>query len=204
MIKPPRPLDETERLEDVRALGLLDTHSEERFDRLTRIASRVFDVSIAYVALIDTDRQWFKSSCGLGDMTGTDRDVSFCGHTILQDDLLVIEDAAEDPRFFDNPLVTGPIGLRFYAGHPLIGPQGHNVGTFCIADSRPRTLSEEDRLILRDLAGIAAEQASNVELAATLNRLATATGEVRRLRDENVRLTGLASRAASAPAGSDS
>ena len=154
MIVPAAPADESAKLEELRPLHLLDTPPEERFDRIIRLASRLFGVPIAYIALIDADRQWFKSSCGLS-ATLTDRSVSFCGHTILQDEPLVIPDAREDERFHDNPLVTEPPGIRFYAGHPLRGPSGRNIGTLCLADKESRTGPAKDKDILRELAGIA-------------------------------------------------
>ena len=154
MKTPDIPADEDQRLREVRALNMLDTPAEERFDRLTRLAKRLFDVQISYVGLLEDDRQWFKSVDGMA-FTGTARAVSFCGHTILQNEALVIEDAHEDPRFHDNPLVTANPHIRFYAGCPLRTPNGAKVGTFCIIDDKPRTFSAEDRISLRDLASMA-------------------------------------------------
>lgn len=164
MIAPRLPADEAERLADLHGLALLDTPPEERFDRIVRLAMAVFDVPIAYIALIDSDRQWFKAKCGLAaDHTG--RDESFCGHTILQDDALIVADARDDARFRDNPLVTGPPFIRFYAGHPLAGGSGGNVGTLCLADSRPRHLAEHEVALLRELAAVAEREISLVDLA---------------------------------------
>ena len=106
MKKPDIPADEQERLRALQSLGILETESEERFDRLTRMARRMFGVPIALVSLVDAERQWFKSRVGL-DAGETPRDISFCGHTILGDEIFVIEDARADVRFADNPLVTG-------------------------------------------------------------------------------------------------
>jgi sigma-B regulation protein RsbU (phosphoserine phosphatase) len=153
MLAPAIPPYEVERLAALRTLHLLDTPPEERFDRVVRLALRVFDVPIAYVALIDSDRQWFKSQCGL-DVVATPREISFCGHAILGQDTLVVPDTHLDPRFQDNPLVTDKPFLRFYAGHPLRGPGGHNIGTFCLGDRVPRDFSEPDRHALRDLAAV--------------------------------------------------
>ena len=112
MLRAPIATDEQDRLADLRALRLLDTPREERFDRIVRIAAQVLDVPIAYIALVDSDRQWFKAQCGLAtDETG--RDISFCGHAIQQDEPLIIPDARLDPRFHDNPLVTGEPYVRF-------------------------------------------------------------------------------------------
>src|SRR6516165_6239377 len=120
MIAAPIPKDDVNRLEALRALGLLDTPPEERFDRITRLLTRVMGVPMAFLSLVDADRQWFKSSCGLS-MPQTPRAVSFCGHAILSDEPLVVPDAAKDERFRDNPLVTGEPHIRFYAGQPLHG-----------------------------------------------------------------------------------
>ena len=118
---------------------------------------------IAYIALIDAERQWFKAKCGLTtDETG--RDISFCGHAILQDQALVVPDATLDDRFKDNPLVTGEPYVRFYAGHPLTGPHGHNVGTFCIADRTPRTLDDGELEQFRRFAAIAEHELNMMDL----------------------------------------
>ncbi|MBC3872835.1 ATP-binding protein [Undibacterium flavidum] len=151
MESPQIPQNETIRLQALREFDILDTLPEERFDRLTRLAQSIFNTEIALVSLIDADRQWFKSKQGL-DACETDRDISFCGHAILEQDIFHIPNASLDLRFADNPLVTGPPNIRFYAGAPL-RPDGKNsVGTLCIIDSQPRTLSIKERRTLRDLA----------------------------------------------------
>ena len=157
MIPPPEPPNEEKRLAALRALNILDTPPEERFDRLTRLAQRTFGVPIAVISLLDEKRQWFKSCQGLG-ATETPRDVSFCGHAILEGALMVVPDAAKDPRFFDNPLVTGAPKIRFYAGQPIEGPDGSRLGTLCLIDVVPRELDAEQRRALRDLAGLVREQ----------------------------------------------
>jgi GAF domain-containing protein len=111
------PPNEAQRIAALRALPILDTPREERFDRITRLAQRLFDVPIALITLVDANRQWFKSCMGIG-VDQTPRSVSFCAHAILRDDALVIEDAQIDPRFADNPLVTDEPHIRFYAGQP--------------------------------------------------------------------------------------
>lgn len=116
-VAPARPTDELERLAALRALHVLDTASEERFDRVTRLVTRLFQVPIAYVSMVDENRQWFKSRIGIAAHE-TSRDISFCGHAILQDETLVIPDALGDPRFATNPQVTGEPWVRFYAGQP--------------------------------------------------------------------------------------
>jgi len=114
----PFPSSESSRIATLRLLNILDTEPEERFDRLTRLAKRLFSVPIATVTLVDSNRQWFKSSVGLA-VCETSRDISFCGHAILGDDILLVPDARDDKRFFDNPLVLGDPNIRFYAGCPL-------------------------------------------------------------------------------------
>jgi phosphoribosyl 1,2-cyclic phosphodiesterase/FixJ family two-component response regulator len=152
----PVPDDERERLQALSRLGVLDTDPEERFDRITRLASAVLGVPIALVSLVDTDRQWFKSSHGL-DTRQTPRDVAFCAHAILGDDVFVVPDALLDPRFADNPLTTGEPRVRFYAGCPLsVG--GHRVGTLCLIDHRPRQLDEAQLHLLRDLADLVRQE----------------------------------------------
>ena len=131
MQKPQLPSDETQRLRALQRLKILDTDIEERFDRITRLACRMFNVPIALVSLVDQDRQWFKSRQGL-DACQTGRDISFCGHAILHDGPLVVLDATQDPRFDDNPLVVGAPFIRFYAGHPIHSPDGSRIGTICI------------------------------------------------------------------------
>ena len=164
MIKPPLPPDEAERLADLHELAILDTDPEERFDRITRLTQRLFDVPIALISLVDADRQWFKSCQGLSD-SETPRDISFCGHAILDDDVMVIPDTQLDPRFSDNPLVTGHPNIRFYAGQPLRGRDGHNVGVLCIKDHRPRQMGATDLQALRDLAIWAEHELSAIELS---------------------------------------
>lgn len=151
MQAPGIPPNEDLRLESLRALKLLDTGADARFDRITHIARRLFGVPIALISLIDANRQWFKSRQGL-DVPETSRDISFCGHAILGEDIFVVEDALADPRFADNPLVTGPPHIRFYAGAPLSVADGHRVGTLCIIDRQARSFSAEGRQDLRELA----------------------------------------------------
>jgi signal transduction histidine kinase/CheY-like chemotaxis protein len=148
---PAFPENELLRLACLRGLNVLDTPPELRFDRLTRIAQQCFGVQMALVSLIDADRQWFKSKQGL-DAAETPREISFCGHAILQDGIFEVSNALEDERFADNPLVTNSPAIRFYAGAPLVMQDGFHVGTLCIIDPAPRVLTDVDRQILRDLA----------------------------------------------------
>jgi len=148
------PDNEAARLAALYELLILDTPPEERFDRIAAFAAQEFDVPIATITLVDADRQWFKAKVGT-DLPGTGRDVSFCSHAILQPDILLIPDALLDPRFADNPLVTGAPHIRFYAGAPLALPSGLRLGTLCLIDRQPRTLDALELGILgtlRDLA----------------------------------------------------
>jgi len=135
---------ESLRLEALRDLGVLDSAPEEAFDDLAKLAAIVCQVPIALVSLVDADRQWFKARCGL-DAQETPRDVAFCAHAIKQAALFEVPDATLDPRFADNPLVTGEPHIRFYAGVPLSGSQGYPYGTLCVIDVKPRLLTEEQR-----------------------------------------------------------
>lgn len=164
MKKPVFPVDEANRLQSLRALQILDTDAEERFDRLTRLAQRMFDVPIALVSLVDANRQWFKSAAGL-DAPETPRDISFCGHAILGDHVFTIPDASQDLRFSDNPLVTGEPNIRFYAGCPLKGLDGSKLGTLCLIDRKPRTMTPEDIKALQDLAEMAEQELVATQLA---------------------------------------
>ena len=157
MIEPPLPLDETMRLKSLHSLRILDTQSEERFDRITRMAQRMFGVEICLISLVDTNRQWFKSKQGL-EACETSREISFCGHAILGEDVLLIEDASEDERFADNPLVTDEPHIRFYAGCPIHGPNRMRIGTMCLIDREPGTLSADDKEMLRDFAKLVEDE----------------------------------------------
>ncbi|MEM7407010.1 MAG: sensor domain-containing diguanylate cyclase [Pseudomonadota bacterium] len=161
---PSIPANETARLGALRSLQILDTEAEERFDRVTRLARRLFDVPIVLVSLVDENRQWFKSCQGLA-ASETPRDISFCGHAINQSDVLVVPDAAADPRFSDNPLVTGDPFIRFYAGYPLKLDGGFNLGTLCLIDRRPREFSNDDLESLRDLGQMVEQEFTALEMA---------------------------------------
>ncbi|MGX9461240.1 diguanylate cyclase [Shewanella sp. A14] len=157
MLLAPIPDNEYTRLETLRGLNILDTIAEERFDRITRLAKRLFSVSICVVSLVDSKRQWFKSVQGL-DICETRRDISFCAHTINQKHILVVPDALKDARFADNPLVLAAPHIRFYAGFPLTMPNGVRVGTLCIIDDKPRAFSKDDEIALEDLGKIVTEE----------------------------------------------
>lgn len=165
-MKPDRPANEAQRLEELRSLGLLDSAYEERFDRITRLAQRLFGVSTALVTLVDENRQWFKSRIGL-DVPETPRDVSFCGHAILGADVMTVPDATKDGRFHDNPLVVGSPGIRFYAGCPIAGPGGAVVGTLCLIDQSPREMSADELDSLRELAEMVESEIATTHMAVT-------------------------------------
>ncbi len=164
MKTPSKPINEATRIDTLRALNILDSSPEERFDRLTRLAKRLFGVPIALVSLVDEDRQWFKSCQGLS-ASETPRDVSFCGHAILGEEIFLVPDAALDVRFHDNPLVTNAPHIRFYAGCPLKVSNGSKLGTLCIIDREPREFSEDDMLLLADLARMAEQELAATQLA---------------------------------------
>ncbi|MBU2863388.1 sensor domain-containing diguanylate cyclase [Reinekea forsetii] len=169
MIAPNYPENEAERLHALKTLEILDTTHEERFDRITRMAKRMFGVSISLVSLVDENRQWFKSKQGL-DATETPRDISFCGHAINGDEIFIIPNAIEDERFHDNPLVTENPNIRFYAGYPLKLRLGINIGTLCIIDDKPREMDEEDKQLLRDLGAMIEQEVRSIQMA-TLDEL---------------------------------
>ena len=153
MQPPDIPETEDQRIAELRSLLLLDSSPEERFDRITRVAKQLFDVPIALVSLVDTDRQWFKSCIGL-DVSETGRDISFCGHAILNDDVFIVENALKDIRFSDNPLVKGGPEIRFYAGAPIAMPSGNKLGTLCIISPKARTFGADQSALLNDLSKI--------------------------------------------------
>lgn len=160
---PALPENEVQRLQALHDLKILDSSPEERFDRLTRLAQNVLGTQMALVSLVDAKRQWFKSCQGL-DACETGRDISFCGHAILDREIFEITDASQDPRFFDNPLVTESPHIRFYAGAPLSTPEGYRIGTLCIIADKPRKLNVTERKILRDLADCVEDEINQIEL----------------------------------------
>jgi len=169
MLQAPLPPNEAQRLAALYDYAILDTLPETAFDDLTRLAAHICEMPIALISLIDSDRQWFKSSVGIEE-TETPREIAFCAHTILEPNLLIVPDAAQDPRFADNPLVTGVPFIRFYAGMPLVTPDGYALGTLCIADQVPRDLTLAQQDALRTLGRLAVTQLELRRQTATLAR----------------------------------
>jgi|SRR5277367_87914 len=149
-MKPPLPKNEKKRLEVLWQYDVLDTVPEQVFDDLTELAASICEAPVAMITLVDEKRQWFKAKKGVS-VSETSRDVSFCGHAILKQDLFIVPDASQDERFAQNPLVKSDPKIRFYAGAPLIAPGGHALGTLCVIDSVPRTLREEQKQALKIL-----------------------------------------------------
>lgn len=147
----PLPAYEQQRLKVLWEYQILDTVPEELFDDLTELAAKICGAPTAMISLVDENRQWFKSRVGLSQ-TETAREISFCAHAILQRDLFIVPDATKDPRFKDSPLVLSDPRIRFYAGAPLVSPDGHAVGTLCVVDQAPRTLLPDQQQALRVLA----------------------------------------------------
>ena len=164
MLIPKIPAAEEARLAALHALKILDTAPEERFERVVRIASRLFEVPIALVSLVDAERQWFKACYGL-DADSTSRDISFCGHAIHKSEIFVVEDATKDERFADNPLVVGEPGIRFYAGRPLAAPDGSLIGTLCLIDRVARSFGKGDMDALDDLAQMVETELAQMRMA---------------------------------------
>jgi diguanylate cyclase (GGDEF)-like protein len=180
----PIPENEPQRLRAVRAYKVLDTEPELEFDALTRVAAHAFAMPIALVAIMDSDRLWFKSKLGL-DVPQLDRKIAFCAHAIMQPtDALVIEDLRADHRFVDNPLVTGEPHIRFYAGAPIVDSGHHALGTIAVIDAQPRIFNAAQRSALMDLSTLVMTALQARRRALDLEHLAMTD-----------HLTGIASRA---------
>ena len=167
MIKAKLPANEKARLKALFDYQVLDTEAEKVFDDLTLLAAEICQTPIALISLIDPKRQWFKSKVGL-DANETSRDIAFCSHAILEDEIFQVCDTLEDERFFDNPLVTGDPNIRFYAGAQLIAPSGYAIGTLCAIDSQPKQLSEQQ---CRSLAILSREVIAQLELRQKISQL---------------------------------
>src|SRR5262249_51636399 len=151
MTSAPLPEDETTRIQTLRSYEILDTEPEQEFNDLTLLASHICRAHVAMITFIDEHRQWFKAKVGSA-VSETPRDVAFCAHTILQHDVMIVPDATADRRFSDNPFVVNDPKIRFYAGAPLIAPDGQSLGTLCVVDLVPRELTESQVAALEALA----------------------------------------------------
>lgn len=198
-MKASRSKNEVRRLKVLWQYDVLDTVPEEVFDDLTDLAAHICEAPIALISLVDEDRQWFKSRVGL-TVGETSRDISFCAHAILKSDLFIVPDATKDPRFKNNPLVAGKDRIRFYAGAPLVTPDGYALGTLCVLDKKPRVLNPDQEQALRVLAHHVVSQLElrrhARELAAVRQNgsqqkteLARANAEIARLRKQLARFT---------------
>ncbi len=169
MIKPGIPINEPDRLRKLRELGIFDTLNERIYEDLTKLAAGICNTPIAQVCLIDEDKNWCKSNNGK-DVEEISRDVSFCSHAILDDDLFIVEDASQDERFCDNPLVTSAPFIHFYAGAPLIIDNNVRLGTLCVFDHKPNNLSNEQK---ESLIALARQVVSQFELKLKIKSLTT-------------------------------
>ncbi|HEY5826120.1 MAG TPA: GAF domain-containing sensor histidine kinase [Cyclobacteriaceae bacterium] len=174
--------EDAKRLAALKEYNILDTAPEKDFDELVALASAICETPISTITLIDENRQWHKARIGLADQEGN-RDHAFCAHAINEDDLMVVPDATKDDRFFDNPFVTGNPDIRFYAGMPLVNPEGFKLGTLCVIDRKPKNLSESQLLSLRVLGKQVMKQ---MELRRKLS-------ELQRLNDINHKLLSVIS-----------
>lgn len=161
---PGLPENEEARLKSLYMIDLLDTRDNERFERLTRIGQKLFQVPIAVINLIDRDRQWALACQGLSGRE-MKRDISFCAHAILHEEPLIVNDARQDKRFCDNPLVTGEPFIRFYAGYPVRLPDGAVAGTFCLVNNEPRSFTEDDIASMKDIAYIVEDEFEIINMA---------------------------------------
>ncbi|MGK5679332.1 GAF domain-containing sensor histidine kinase [Actinoplanes sp. URMC 104] len=186
-MKAPLPDNETERLAALYSLDILDSAPEQDFDDIVALASSVCGTPMSLVSLVDAERQWFKARIGT-DLSGTDREVSFCAHAIMGRDLMVVPDATKDARFADNPLVDCADGIRFYAGAPLVTTDGYALGTLCVVDDEPRRLDVEQMQALRALAR---QVISQMELRRHAIALANTTARLQELERRKDDLAGL-------------
>ncbi len=172
------PVNEVNRMEALKKHSILDTPPDGSFDRITELAAAIFNVPIAIISLVDTDRIWFKSHFGLS-INQLDRDPGLCASAILSDEAYVIENAIEDVRSLANPLVAGEFGLRFYAATPLQTEDHYNLGTLCIIDKMPRTFNAEQKEILKKLGRVVMdEMESRIALRNVTENIKTLTGEI--------------------------
>ena len=163
----PKPPNEAARLEALRQYRILDTGQEQLYDDIVGLAARICGTPMATISLLDEDRQWFKAKVGL-TVNETPREHAFCTHAIMRNEVMTIPDATQDNRFQGNPLVTGDLHLRFYAGAPLATSGGLNVGTICVLDTKPRGLDEEQSAALEALGRVVVALLEQRKLSDTL------------------------------------
>ncbi len=176
-MKAPLPTNEAERLAALKEYHILDTGTEQSYEDITILASHICKVPIAMISLVDEARQWFKSRVGLKEQQ-TSRDAAFCAHAILQNEPLIVRDATKDRRFAGSALVTGEPHIRFYAGFPLINPEGLALGTLCVVDRQPRRISADQ---LKTMRALARQVMTLLELRRVSARLADALDQVKTL-----------------------
>jgi len=186
-----RPAKETLRLAKLKGYNILDTLPELAYDDITVLAAHLCEMPTALVSLVDSDRQWFKSRVGLS-AAETPRKVAFCDHTIQHSDILIVEDATQDPRFSHNPLVTGDPYIRFYAGAPLLTPDGYALGSLCVIDYQPRRLTQHQQ---QGLLILSRQVVAQMELRLHAQQLKLANNHLeRRVSERTARLTSALSR----------
>lgn len=193
-MKAPKPANERERLAALREYQILDSAAEASYDEITRLAAYICDVPMATISFVDESRQWFKSRVGIKDQE-TSRDIAFCAHTILGQEPMIIRDATEDRRFSQNPLVRRDPGIRFYAGFPLLTPEGLSLGALCAIDRKPHELNPHQQeamqalsrqvMALLDLRRVSSRLAAVLENVKTLEGLLPICAWCRRIRDDN-------------------
>jgi len=175
----PIPKNEEKRLEALRRFQILESKSEQIFDDITFLASYVCEAPIALISLIDSNRQWFKSRIGI-EVTETPRDISFCGHAILDQKTMIVQDTLEDDRFSNNPLVTQNPHIRFYAGAPLMTTGSFALGTLCVIDRRPRSLTDSQQ---RALEALSRQVSALIEMRNTVLDLKNASEMINALKE---------------------
>ena len=172
-------MNERQRLDALKRYDILDSVAEQSYDEAVKVAAFVFGTPIAMISLVDAKRQWFKAKIGV-DATETDRDLAFCAYTMQQPHVLAVEDATKDSRFADNSLVTGDPNIRFYAGAPLVTPDGHGLGSLCVIDRVPRVLTEPQKDMLQSLSRMVMNTLElrriSRQLTAEMEKVKTLTG----------------------------